>query len=235
MVSLDCNTTTSGGVTLVTLRLESEVATHVRVTHQLDGALWPPRRQGVPAAGWDEEGFEGVVDGTVALGYATPADPETADQPARIVETRPPADGGELSPETLIREFGAGTPPRDAVSSAAPTATVNDADVTGTATASAKHGDNDGGQPEGPPPAVTAWLDAVEERLGDAETLASATSLDDATAAVAGVGGADEVQSLQDQLAADGETLRALARECNELAERAEAVEVPVETLARLA
>jgi len=234
MVSLDCNTTTAGGVTLVTLRLESEGATHVRVANQLDGALWPPRRQGVPAAGWDENGFEGVVDGTLALGYATPADPDTADRPARIVETRPPSDDGDLSPETLIREFGAGTPPRDAVSPFR-AATVGDADGTETGGESAEHGDNDGGVSEGPPPAVTAWLAAVEGRLGDAEALASATSLDDATAAVEGVGGADEVQSLQDQLTADRETLRALARECDELADRVEAVEVPVETLARLA
>ncbi len=235
MVSLDCHTTTAGGVTLVTLRLESEAATHVRVAHRLDGALWPPRRQGVPAAGWDKNGFEGVVDGTLALGYATPADPDTAEQPARIVETRPPSDDGDLSPETLIREFGAGTPPRDAVSPGVPATTVADVDGTETGSESAVRGDDGGGRREGPPPAVTAWLAAVERRLGDAENLASATSLDDATAAVAGVGGAEEVQSLQEQLAADGEALRALARECDELADRAEAVEVPVETLARLA
>jgi len=228
MVSLSCETTTDGGVTLVTLQLESEQATHVRVEHRLDGPLWPPRRRGVPAAGWDDEGFEGVVDGRVALGYATPADPDDADPPARIVAERPPDDDADVSPETLIREYGSGTPPRDAVSPDGPVAAGDDPGV--------PDDPLDGREeaPDGPPASVTGWLDGVENRLEDAEALASATSLEDATAAVADVGGATEVQSLQTRLATDREELRSVARRCERLAEHAETVEVPVETLARL-
>jgi hypothetical protein len=181
----------------------------------------------VPTAGWDDEGFEGVVDGKLALGYATPADPDDG-PPARVVETRPPTDDESLSAETLVREFGPGTPPLGAVGPDPPGAGDDD---TGTETRI----ETEQRRPDEPPSAVAGWLDEVERRLEDAEQLAAATSLEDATDAVAEVGGAGEVQSLGDQMVEDHKRLRTVARHCEALADRAEAVEVPVETLAQLA
>lgn len=229
MVSLDWETTTAGNVTLVSLELESDDPTHVRVANCLDGPVWPPRRQGVPAAGWDEQGFAGVVDGHRALGYATPADP--ADPPARIVDQRPPTDEESTTARELVRDLGDARPPRAAV---APLADGSPEADDGLAA-----GDGsvpvDGSDETTPPPAVEAYLAGVESRLETAKRLAEATSVSEAADAVAAVGGADEVDALCSQLTTDRETLLAIADRCSTLAERAEAVEVPVETLTRLA
>jgi len=85
------------------------------------------------------------------------------------------------------------------------------------------------------PPAIAAYLDGVESRLATADRLAGATSVSEATDAVAAVGGPEDVTALRDQLQTDRETLRTLADRCSRLADQAEAVEIPVETLARLA
>ncbi|MEF8786228.1 MAG: hypothetical protein V5A45_09880 [Haloarculaceae archaeon] len=219
MVSLTCDTTTAGATTLVTLALSSAEPTHVRVENCLDGPVWPPRKQGVPAAGWDEEGFSGVVDGRLALGYACPADP--ADQPAHIVEERPPAEGEEPTARSLVRELGDASPPRDAVG---PTVDAVGSDP-----------QDSGAGTDSPPSAVTAWLDEVEQRLVHADRLDGATSVSEAAAAVDAVGGPDEIRTLRDQLATDREALVALAERCTSLADSVEAVTIPVETLARLA
>lgn len=215
MVSLDCHTAVAGDATLVRLHLASEEPTHVRVENCLDGPVWPPRCQGVPEAGWDDDGFAGVVEGRLALGYATPADP--SDPPVRVVDERPPDDGESLSPESLVRQLGDAAPPRDAVGPA-----VTGSDDWTTAT-------------DETPPALAAWLDAIENRLDDADRLGSATSVADATDAVDAVGGPEDVRALRAQIAADRRVLRAVAARCETLAERAEAAEIPVETLARLA
>lgn len=219
MVSLDWDTTTAGDATLVTLVLSSADPTHVRVENCLDGPVWPPRRQGVPAAGWDDEGFAGVVDGQLALGYASPATP--ADPPARITETRPPTDDEDLTAEKLVRQLGDASPPSDVLAPA-----VDDRVVAPT--------DGDDAEPT-PPAAVVTWLDDVDARLTDADRLADATSVSEASEAVVAVGGAGAVQTLRDQVVADRRTLRTVADRCEALADRAETVEIPVETLARLA
>lgn len=219
MVSLTCATTTAGAATLVTLSLSSAEPTHVRVENCLDGPVWPPREQGVPAAGWDDEGFAGVVDGHRALGYACPADP--ADPPVRLVEERPPTDEEEPTARGLIRELGDASPPRDAVGPTIDTAPTDPQDSS-TETAD-------------PPPAVTVWLDEVERRLARADRLAGATSVAEAADAVDAVGVPDEIRTLRDRLAADREALVAVAERCESLADDAETAELPVETLARLA
>ncbi|MFB6180056.1 MAG: hypothetical protein ABEI77_10065 [Halorientalis sp.] len=130
MVSLACTTSREDDVTLVTARIENpDRPRRVRVENQLDGPVWPPRREGVPAAGWTDDGFECLLaaDETRAVGYASPAPP--ADPPLLVVETEPvdpdaieeSADTGtalpsvESSPTAVIRELGSPCPPRDAV------------------------------------------------------------------------------------------------------------------------
>ncbi|WP_266079504.1 DUF7857 domain-containing protein [Haladaptatus caseinilyticus] len=126
-------------VTLVELVIEnsSEIPIRLRIANQLDGAVWPPRVEGVPEVGWDDGGYEGVVDAGErrALGYASPAKqlgPDTV--PVEIVWTeraakpQKPAQSGDVGldagdgslsirPTTdgVIRSLGDSRPPSDAV------------------------------------------------------------------------------------------------------------------------
>lgn len=94
MVTLDWETERTDGVTLVRLYVTSEYRRRVRVENRLDGPVWPPRREGQPAAGWDGDAFEGVVTPAdrLVVGYASPAPP--ADPPAEVVSEEP------VDPET---------------------------------------------------------------------------------------------------------------------------------------
>lgn len=89
MVELDWETERTDGVTLVRLYVTAEYRRRVRVASRLDGPVWPPRREGQPAAGWDGDAFEGVVtpDERLVAGFATPAPPE--DPPAEVVSEQP--------------------------------------------------------------------------------------------------------------------------------------------------
>lgn len=80
MPSVSWSVRRHNGVTLVEVLVQNDGAiTRVRVHNRLDGAVWPPRRRGVPEEGWRDDGFEGVLgaDETLALGYATPGQPKT--------------------------------------------------------------------------------------------------------------------------------------------------------------
>jgi len=224
MVTFDCEWTRADGVTLVTARLRGvEEPTRVTVRNALDGPVWPPRREGVPVAGWDDTGFSAVLDpGDHALGYASPAEP--SDPPARLVDTTPMPEGtdGLSSDHDVVRELGDPSPPADAVP------VTDDPGVDPTATA---------GRPtESPlPTAVADWLANVEDRVERAEQLADAESLPAATEAVRSAGSLDEVRTLAERGDRDVRTLRRLAARAESLADRREAAGIPVETLARLA
>ena len=98
MVTLDYETERTDGVTLVRLYVTAEHRRRVRVENRLDGPVWPPRREGQPAAGWDGDTFEGVVtaDKRLVAGYATPAPP--ADPPADLVADDPATPGTPAGP-----------------------------------------------------------------------------------------------------------------------------------------
>jgi hypothetical protein len=112
-----------GTVTLVELVVENpaETATRVRIGNRLDGPVWPPRTDGVPEAGWDDGGFEGVVDGgdRRSLGYASPGDGDGP--PVEVVWT----ERAETPPEDRVSSDppgGAGLDPDDVAVDAEPTA-----------------------------------------------------------------------------------------------------------------
>lgn len=240
MVTLDCTTSRHEGVTLVTARLRDvDGPTRVRVENRLDGPVWPPRSEGLPEAGWREDGFDGIVEpGTPALGYASPAAP--AEPPAALVEAEPVPEGRDDeamtdSPAAVVRELGDPSPPADAV----PTGTA----VSGASTPV---------QPEQPvpagdtrqspepteaetasdlPDALGPWMAQMARRVDHAESLAAAETLPEATEAVRDAGGLDGVRDLTD----DERTLRLVARRARRLAERRADADVPVETLAALA
>lgn len=132
MVSLTTTTRREGGVTLVECHLESDRPRRVRLTNRLDGPVWPPRRRGVPAAGWDEDGVTLTAAGDVGVGYATPAPPNdsSADEPAVDVtveesatepEAGPSGDGFatafDVTPtaDGVVRSLSDPRPPRNAI------------------------------------------------------------------------------------------------------------------------
>jgi len=258
MVTFDCRAERFDGVTLVTA-VVSGVAepTRLTVANRLDGPVHPPRRQGVPEAGWTDDGFEGVVGPeTCALGYATPA--PAADPPAELVSADPvpgavPSATEERldSDAAVIRELGDPSPPADAVPmgetdaspNAEPPAAVPTDDADAATAAEPIAADPSGNPPvdrpdtagEPLPDDVARWLDTVSRRVDRAERLADAESLDEAAEAVRAAGGLDGVETVAARGSVDERCLRAVARRAERLADRRAAATVPVDTLARLA
>jgi hypothetical protein len=104
------------GVTLVAVRVdhEGEQCRRVRLANECEGPVWPPREDGLPAPGWDDGGWEGVLDPGERrpLGYATPGEP--SDPPVSVAWTERAADGPPDASEA-VAAFGDPRPPRDAV------------------------------------------------------------------------------------------------------------------------
>jgi hypothetical protein len=243
MVTFDCTTSRHDGVTLVTVHLRDiDVPTRVRIDHRLDGPLWPPRREGVPEAGWSDTGFAGVVSPERhTLGYATPAPP--ADPAATLADAERLPDAtpvGELTDdaESVVRHLGDPAPPADAVpaGSAEPDDATADADDTASPTDRPSENSDRRGEQAPPddalPPAVASWLAEMDRRVAHAVALDRATTVPEATTAVRDAGGMAAVGELAD--ADDERRLRALARRARRLADRRAGVTVPAETLARL-
>jgi hypothetical protein len=90
----------------------------VRLENRLDAPVLPPRRRGVPAVGWDDEGLTRRVpaDGRVSVGYACRAPPETPPVAADDDPTDGTAEGAPL--DRALRSLGDHAPPRSVVSPA---------------------------------------------------------------------------------------------------------------------
>lgn len=237
MATLESRCRTVGEVSLVELCVTAARARRVRIENCLEGPVWPPRADGVPEPGWDGSGFEGRVDpdAPLVLGYASPAAP--ADPPARIAEESDPGDR-EPTPEAVVKALGRREPPRDAMPEVGADDTSADTQPDRSPTPDANPGGCAGDEwatapGDGGP--VDAWFAAVEERLETAEELAAASSVEDAEGTVARTGGIEAVRQLREQLQEDRAALARLDRRCSGVRERAEAVDVPVEALARLA
>ncbi|ADQ65689.1 hypothetical protein C499_10804 [Halogeometricum borinquense DSM 11551] len=121
----DCTTKTVGGTTLVTVHVRNEAAVprRVRVRNDLPGPVLPPRQDGVPERGWDDDGYTGVIaaDDELTLGYACPGGDETetpvsVESLGRADEERDTekSSRAELEAEA-IRSLGRARPPADAV------------------------------------------------------------------------------------------------------------------------
>ena len=249
MPTLDWHVTEQEAVTLVRLLVTSEMTERVRVTNCLDGPVWPPRREGVPVEGWDEDGFAGVVAAgeRLVLGYASPAPP--CDPPARVTSLGAEESGAAVTAREVVQSLGDPSPPRDAVA----TSRVDTFDG-GSQPTDDGPGRGLRWRPEETEPAeesvdrpgagdgtgkdwatVEAWLDGVADRAEDAERLAGVSSVPEATAALTGVGGAEDVAALVERLETDRQRVERVARRCETLAARLDDIEVPVETLVRLA
>jgi hypothetical protein len=84
-------------------------------------------------------------------------------------------------------------------------------------------------------PAVESLFRIIERRIDDGEMLTAVETLPDATWAVETVGGLTAVSDLMTALDGDCETLQAIEERAARLRERAETIDVPVDTLERLA
>lgn len=244
MATLQSHCRTAGGVTLVELCVTATRPRRVRVENRLAGAVWPPRSDGVPEPGWDEDGFEGRVgpDESLVLGYASPADP--VDPPARIAEEGNPVDG-EPTPQAVLKALGRREPPREAMTAGGSDGADGAAEVdspppdltpdpdTGSLPQPDAGTEDESDEPSSAP--FDTWLGAVERRLETAEDLAGAASVREAEAAVGQAGGIAAVRRLQEELEEDRAALANLDPRCSRVRERAEAVDVPAEALARLA
>lgn len=224
MARLDCTTETIAGVTLVGLHLESDAPERVTVERTHEAPIWPPRRQGVPERGWDDDGWTGVVrpGDPRSLGYATPTDPP--EPPVQVTETEPePAATESADPRDVLRSLGDPRPPRDALESSVETS------------AAGAEGDPDPGDADDPaaPPLDESALDAIAARLDRAEDLAGISSVEQAGRIVDDAGGIEAVRELVAQLERDRAALADLHERTTRLRDRA-TVEVPVDDLARL-
>ncbi|UPW01963.1 hypothetical protein M0R88_07670 [Halorussus gelatinilyticus] len=189
MLELDSHVERREGIALVNLvvRNPTDAPRRVRVGNRLDGPVWPPRCEGVPAAGWDDGGFEGVVAARDrrALGYASPVTAERDDEPA----VSPPAElvwteragasesGTETgsfadaeTPEGVVRALGDPRPPADAVPVAEPRSAADPAADADPLVPDESETDSSVPEP------VEAWLSAVEERA-DADARESGPDL----------------------------------------------------------
>lgn len=241
-----------GEVTLVAgvLRSTAAVALSVRVTNRLDGPVLSPRRRGVPAAGWDDEGVQRDVPagGRLAVGYACPAPVAGLDPPAEVEVLGPAADESlrpdePASPEAVVRALGTARPPPDVVPAVdgmsagrvpapAPGELVSSLPGPRPAPRTADGGARDPSSPAAPPE-VTAWLDAAAVDVEMAERLDGA-SVGEATAvleAAEGLEGLPSSEAVSRRVAA----LREVATRAENLAARAAEVELPTDALRALA
>jgi hypothetical protein len=247
MATLDWSLARVDEVTFVELVVTSDIDERVEIESNLQ-PVWPPRRRGRPAAGWDETGVTGVVtaDDPLVLGYASPAEP--VDPPAELTDCQPvtaaesaSGDGGRddtPSPQLLVRALGAAEPPRDAIP-VPETGETPDAMAVSTSTddpgaevqtraetaASAPTGDATTHQPA--PDATAApdsWFEAVEHRLVEAERLAGGAGTATQRA------GSDIPRDLHEQLAADRRRLEAVTERCQRLTTRLGEVEDRLDT-----
>lgn len=89
--------------------------------------------------------------------------------------------------------------------------------------------------PHGLPHGIQAWIDRIDARLEDGETLSNVDDLASATEAIASVGGLEEVESLDAEIARDRRIARQLSVVPDELRSRLERVEIPSATFATIA
>ena len=245
------------GVWFVACRLHNQTAApcRVRLDSRLDGPVLPPRRRGVPEPGWDATGLslELGPNERRGVGFACPMSPDSddgddtdrppslPDPPVAVTDRAPVDPDAPVSTPTAaaaVRRLGDHRPPRAVVDgSPTPTTAASMAGTESNAVADGGTGSDQsvaGGSSLDGTAAITAWLDTVEARVEHAERLTD-SDLETATAALERIGSAAAAVDLAHQVDADASRLTRLADRASSLAARAEATDVPVETLEPLA
>lgn len=255
-----------GEVSLVRCRLRNDdaVPRRVRLRNRLDGPVLPPRRGGVPEAGWDADGVTVRLDPDerLALGFATPAPP--VEPPVELdVDDATDAAAANRTPDAAaaVRALGAHRPPRDVVrdpsgpahkstnESEPRTPAVSDADDR----ADGRRSESDHGAESVRPtsesadpdrrdtgdagPVDPAWIDDwldAVERRVERGERLADADVETATEVVAAAGGVDALEDLDSRLRADAARLGRIHERASELAARAERADVPTDALRRL-
>ncbi len=241
-----------GGVSLVRCRVHNDEAVprRIRLDSRLDGPVLPPRRAGVPEAGWDAGGV--VVrlgpGASRAVGFAVPAEPtEPPVEVGSVTSDRESVQGSDegdpfsgARSETpvldAVRTLGDHRPPRDAVTTVGNRREDGEKGETERDDGAGVDPISDGEAGDGgvAPTVVDEWLDAVADRVDRAERLTGA-DLGTATEVVEEADGLDGVSDLRRRIETDAERLRAVSDRTAALAARAESTDVPIEALERLA
>lgn len=250
-MNVEWTTRTNDDVTLVEVVVTNNgPPRRVRVSNELDGPVWPPRTQGIPATGWSEYGYEGPVENRRVLGYATPASavdpPVSVEWLEKVGEEKqcshhPTVPSIDPTPNSVCRTLSDPRPPRDAVpmvESAVENVDESEQTEQVKQTERTQHRGRTQRRPEidtEDETAVESLFGPIEGRIEDGEMLTAVETLPDATWAVETVGGLAAVSDLMTALDGDRETLRAIEKRAARLRERAETVDVPVDTLERLA
>ena len=120
-VDLSWTVDREGGARFVACRVHNAAAVprRVRVRSRIDGPVLPPRRSGVPEAGWDAAGVTLRLepDECRGVGFAAvaPADGAIADPPVEVADARPidDADPPTVTADAAVRSLGDHRPPRD--------------------------------------------------------------------------------------------------------------------------
>ena len=195
-MELDWSVDRDGGASFVGFRVRNDgaVPRRVRVESRLEGPLLPPRRGGVPEAGWDAAGVTAVVGSgeRAAFGFAALADP--AEPPVKIASVDPvssDADGDRAAAETddsvraAIRDLESHRPPRRAVdgTSAADTSSEDERAAGATARDGARNRSLRDGTATGQREAEGGRAGEARPAASDSERSPSADSTPDAASA----------------------------------------------------
>jgi len=120
-VDLSWTVDDAGGVRFVACHVhnEADVPRRVRIDSRLAGPVLPPRRSGVPEAGWDRDGVTIRLDPGEKRGIGFASVAPAADPPIEIADIEPVA-GRETEPQPdtptkAIRTLGEHRPPGDVV------------------------------------------------------------------------------------------------------------------------
>lgn len=142
MPTLEVDAVRAHDVTFVSLLLEADSPHRVRVACRHDGPVWPPREDGHPAPGWDDDGATVRVEaGVTPLGYATSVEPEVV--AVALVEETPLASGLPEGVRSWVRRVEARVEAAERLADAddLPTATRAVASVGGLAAVESLAGD----------------------------------------------------------------------------------------------
>jgi hypothetical protein len=149
MVQLKVRTERHDDVTFVAATVTNDGSEPRRVTLSSRlSPVWPPRRQGVTEAGWEDETVTLTVGGGERRGVGF-ASPDSVDGPVLSLEREQVVGDGEPeshrhTPDSVVRALGDPTPPGDVISLETESPAERRA-------------------PQ-PPRAVMAWLDRVASR-----------------------------------------------------------------------
>ncbi len=104
MVEVDWDTTHCKGVTFVVATVTNTQTTpqRVRLESQLDGPIWPPRRNGVTAPEWSGRLWDATIDPgrSRGVGFASSAAPTAP--PIELVDVSRGPTGTERSPAEIL-------------------------------------------------------------------------------------------------------------------------------------